>query len=78
MRLKTNITFVFRLMETRAPKFDCPQHARLIRISWLTVFTIVDLKIMRREQFNIYVNLAEVDYQHSPSISAPSSFDYGS
>ena len=65
-------------MKTRAPKFHCPQRVHVIHVSWLTVFTIVDIETMQRKQFNIYVNLAEVDSQHLPSISAPSGFDYGS
>ena len=67
-----NITFVCRLMETQAPKFHCPQCKHMIRVAWSTVFTIVDIENMRRKHFNIYVNLAEVDYQQSPSIPASS------
>ena len=44
----------------------CPQRGHVIRVSWLMVFTIVYIKTMRREHFDIYVNLAEVDNQHSP------------
>ena len=65
-------------METRAPKFHRPQRLHMIRISWLKVFTIVDIETMLREHFNIYLNLAEVDYQQLPSIPASSGFDYDS
>jgi len=64
-RLKKNITIVPRLVETRAQSIVLSACTWYVSLGWRYSVTIVYIETMRRQHF------AEVDYQHSPSISAP-------
>ena len=66
MRLKKNITIFPRLVETRTQSIAFSVRARDTHL-----LTIVNIKTIQREHFDIYVNLAEVGYQQLLSISAP-------
>ena len=63
MRLKTNITFVARTMETRAPSIVFKAHKRLLaRDTCLLADGIINVCTIQREHFAIYGNLGAVNF----------------
>ena len=67
-----SITFAARTMKTHAPSSVLKRRTCLWALdTHLLADCIVDVHTMQREHFTIFVSLGEVNFQHSPLISAP-------